>query len=361
MKKNYTKSGVIVLAVLAGIVVLSIAAFNIFNYFYWPKGHLKSTESSSNKTISVSNSPSDNLTPLNNKLYFNYSKPGDMAKHALVEINSNTSAIKHWGGFRLKGDSDGFYHKINTFKGSIIVNGYGEFDGKLYKYNTDTDKIELYSTLENRDKNKYIDYKIRGNKIYVISLDKIYVTYDGIKVKTVFDKMNDIAEDIYDISNDSLLYVSNNKHIKEYDLIKGKYVFDKKNTNKMVLESFIDYSIFKCGSQIILADSSGINENDYFKIYNVTDNFKMIYLDDYSPCCFGYCNNLLFMGYSWNYDETEGCLKVLDINTGKSKTISEDNTEDISVFGDKWVYYTDEDCRLFRITHNGKTKEKVFG
>lgn len=234
----------------------------------------------------------------------------------------------------------------------------------IYRFNTNTNKVELFSTLKDSKKNKYLNYTVSGDKIYIYSIDKIYVSYDGVNVKTVFNNMKDLYDtdnDIYydyTISGDSLLYISKDKKLKEYDLKKGKYVFNKKIKNSKTDSDTILYSdIFKCGSQIVL-----VNYLDNTEIFNASDNFKKIYKNDYAINCFSGYNNYLFIGYSLSsYNELKGCLETLNINTGKSKTITKGNIEDISVFGDKWVYYTDEKCRLYRITHDGKTKEKVFG
>ena len=61
-------------------------------------------------------------------------------------------------------------------------------------------------------------------------------------------------------------------------------------------------------------------------------------------------------------DSIKKGLYVIDNKTNQIKKIYDDS-EVFSVYivDDKWIYFTDENERLYRITPDGKTLEKIFG
>lgn len=53
-------------------------------------------------------------------------------------------------------------------------------------------------------------------------------------------------------------------------------------------------------------------------------------------------------------------LRFVNIITGETIKLSEKSPASISILDDKYVYFTDEADKLFRVTNDGKTENTIF-
>jgi hypothetical protein len=361
MKSN-KKYAVIGISVAAGVLAVVFLLINIFNYLYWPKGRFTPDENLSRKSVS-----SHILEITDNKLYYSYAGNSPI-RHGVFEITPNGSSLKYWDGFSIKSWTA---PNLDAFKDNLLINRGMFYIDDISHLNLDTGNIETFSKPKGAEKNGYFNYVVSKDKIYLPSTDKIYVSYDGTNTKVAFDNGSDIIANgdiddpetihtqLYKIDGDTLIYISKDKRIKEYDLINKKYILSKKIKNKKFFKKeLINLELFKCGEKVIVVDYS----NNAI-IYDATDNCKTIYESDEEYPSLANFGNLLFIGADNSfYDTVTGSLTALDINTGKAKTIVKNKSiTDVFVFGDKWVYYCDEKDNLYRVTHDGKIIEKVFG
>ena len=58
---------------------------------------------------------------------------------------------------------------------------------------------------------------------------------------------------------------------------------------------------------------------------------------------------------------TKGGLYVYSMNESRLKQLSDIKVSNMWVLDNKYVYFSDENKTLYRVTQDGKTTEKVFG
>ena len=68
-----------------------------------------------------------------------------------------------------------------------------------------------------------------------------------------------------------------------------------------------------------------------------------------------------YIGSDGNYNSEKGILAVDLNNPDNPKKIYDGAVSSIHILDNEWIYFTDEDCVLRRITHDGKKVELVFG
>ncbi len=355
--------------IFAAILII----FFLINSFF-PNGHFESEKTIFDNNYNNSHISDGNLAFDGQKLYLNYNGEDSIFFYGTYKTDDNSSKRIFWYG--PSWSSGNSLYSMQVFKNNILLKGYtvenmsvetgigsAGFGGKIYRFNKDTDSIELFSKLDGSDKNKYLRYETTHDKIYVFSQNSIYESYDGKKVKKIFDNVSDIVitgatnESCYYLSNNSICYISKDGYIKEYSFKTQNVVFSKK-----LKEAGIDfnkedgflYTIAKCKDKIILIDSL----NYETIVYNVTDNFKIIFEKDISYYGITYYNandNFLFLS-----SEKYGIAKI-DVKTGSVNRLLNKGVKDTYIFDDKWIYYFNKVGILNRITQNGKTTEKVFG
>ena len=303
-----------------------------------------------------------NVQLFNNKLYV--TKPhysGEIVSGGLYEVDSNGSRLVL--DFEKSGLQDRNVEFI-PFKNNLIVMDYyfsEENDNSFFEntiYKLDTKKRKLQKLSELKDISYIETYFTDKNTLYLISDNKLYASYDAVNTKQVFD-FNRIQEDSdYCIDNGSIYYISKDHYITQDSLNDDKILLRKK-IPKTVTHKNNTFSIYKIGNNILFENYYNDDESDdevKTDIFNVNNNFKKIYssFDSYDSIC-GY-NDKLFIS-SLNED----AIHSINIKNGKSKKIFNDENHDISVFGDKWLYFTDSNNNLHRIPQDGKKVEMILG
>ncbi len=300
----------IIIAALLTIAILLCytAAFFTVRSSIVPRGHFTVDEKiDSKKGLPISYSYSDNLMIKNNKLYYDYLQSGNsIAKSGIYEIDE---------------------------KGCRIINDF---------------YIESCRDWE--------DFEILG---------KIKDLYNHNKRDDELDdEMND--ENLYKITDYFIIYLSKDFYIKEIDRKTNKCVFKKKLNKKLIdLSELWLYEFHICGNKLLLVDKGSDKK---VKIYDVTNDFnillsfenkmsgsnKYFYEDDYyfenNICCY---KNKLYM-------TSDDGIYELDTDTAKNKQLTDEKADNIFIFGDNWIYFTDNSYNLYRISKDGNNKETVF-
>ena len=339
------KAVIITISIAVALTIAALAFVIYLNSNFLPKGRFVPDESTFDNSLN-----GNDLILMDDKLYYNYNGNDDLLKYGTYEIDKDGSRRVQWNGPSFSGGAPLDYFKL--FKGNLLLPDISA-SGGIYRYNTDTQSKESFSSLKDYRENRYQSFDIIDGKMYLSTKDKLFVSSDGVNTEEIFD-LHNVSPDysVYRISDDYIVYVSSGNHIKQYNYKTKKIVLDKKlfiPDKELELED-----IFLIENNIVLEYS-----NDFgTKIYNFSDN-KMLYetgggyyyLNDVNTC-----HDCLFV----SVDE-DGILSI-DIKTGKTKKLVNGDNCYIYIFGDKWIYYTKGyDDILYRTTHDGKTTEKIFG
>lgn len=350
-----TKKRVIIIILLAVFTACCyISSFFILKESLYPHGKYIKDEN-----YTDCRNEDSNLTLFNDKLYFSKKRyAGDFYKGGLYEIGANGSKLVIDDEKNdLQNNSLQFY----LFKNNLITFDSYFSDKKedtfyknaIYKFDTDSGNLIKISQFKGIN---YITAIFTDNDtLYLVTEDKLYASKDLKTAKYVFDLSKICLDsdyefkDCYSVQNGSIIYISRDYYIYEYNFIQKKFLI-KKKIPKKALHKHNSFSIYKIGKDIILENDSDKNE-----VYNVSKDFKLLFNDkDFSilGSC-GYKNKLFLSSY---YNG----IYLVDIDSGKSKKIFEKEVNSISVFGDKWIYFTDENYNLSRVTQDGKYIETVF-
>lgn len=188
-------------------------------------------------------------------------------------------------------------------------------------------------------------------------LAKIKDVYNHNKNSGEWDDETD-DDNLYTITDDAVIYLSTDFYIKKIDRKTHKCLYKIKLKKNIVDMNYIyQYDLFEDGDKLFLIDQKNC---DHVTIYNVTDDYKMLFSkldksyigDSYD---FNYYKNKLFIGSS-----SDG-IYVVDTDTGKQKHITNTETTEMHIFGDKWVYFIATNRNLYRVTQDGKTVEMLLG
>lgn len=292
----------------------------------------------------------------NNKLYV--SKPiysGELVSGGLYETDSNGSRlVLNFEKSGLQGNN----FEFSSFKNNLIVMDYyfseekddSFFENTVYKLDSKNCKLKKLSKLKDLS---YIEtYFTDKNTLYLISDNKLYSSDDAVNTKQIFD-LNKIQKDSdYCVDNGSIYYISKDNYITQYSFNDNKILF-KKKVLKSVIRENSSLSLYKIGNNILLENH--YDDDEKTDIFNVKNNFKKIYssFDSYDSIC-GYKNKLFISTNNESY------ICSINIKNGKSKRIYNGENYNLSVFGDKWLYFTDSNHNLHRITQDGNRVEMIF-
>lgn len=307
-----------------------------------------------------------NLARIDNKLYYNYSN-NDVFKYGTYEISNNFTKRIYWEGISISP----FFLNLNVIGDEKILLNKG--DGKVDYYDIQKSEYTPFIKLENdaiiKNKTYLCVFYINGKQYWysgddpmgVITKYKIY-TCDNNKLNLYFstdeiDKCSFAAPNfdgnyIYlaAINDDSN---SNENYFYKYD-VKNDTVVDRVEIDN----NYDNYNIIN-------------NDKAYSIIYSDIDKEHVVVTDintKKQKAIFDTCGSAIVNGYGdlicmgVYSDLDKNGLYVIDNKTDEVKQIYRDQ----EVFGvyivdNKWIYFTNADDKLYRITPDGKTLEKVFG
>ncbi|MBQ3284113.1 MAG: hypothetical protein IJH40_00590 [Ruminococcus sp.] len=359
MKKH--KTLIVIVSIFLGVTLLIAAVFVVSGLTHNAKvnGTFALDEEYMGTAYNNANLSRGNLAYADGKLYYNYCPYSKLSG----ALSYGTYAITDKGSYR-------FFWMGPTLYNSGTLPVLQTFHGELYDLNTadgaDPDTAEL---LDWRDRSISNNIRTSDDAVYRYTYYNIYRSEDGEKEETVFEQAYDIQDrsDNY-ITDHSVTYLARNGHLKEYDFEKQEFTidvdlteYDLQVTNPYDLITYAFITPIKCGEQTLFFATPGA-EDEY--LYEVTDDgLKLLYTREFSgpdlsgelnDNCYNACGDYVFIS-----NLIKGIDKI-NVKTGEVANIVPEGTQDIYVFGDKWVYYTKQDFRLYRTSQDGQITEKVY-
>ncbi len=365
--KRITKITISILIFIS--LALSITVLIFFTSDFFPEGKYIQSGNQIDNGYNNSYLSEGAVVEIDNKLYFNYDANDSIFRYGLYEISENSCKRIYWQGSDFEaGNSLYMLQKIDDNLLFSNYGGYGsysasknevfpQFVGDIMNFNPETKGInELYS-IDINGAPCVGNYYIIDNKFYIFTNEKIYVSDDGVNVEEIFDGLENVVrktayEKLCYISDSILIYVNDSNYLVKYDLLKKKQI-SAVSLSEISSDSDSYRGIFVCGEDTILTTK----QDGCACVYSVDDKVDLIYKKEIAQDYYyiNSCDDKIFISSRFTG------LDMLDINTGNVDTLVEEDACDTYILDDKWVYFTDGECKLHRVTLDGKTFEKVFG
>lgn len=372
--KKYIIIAVIV-ACLLGICI------GTFLYLNTPKLYDRDSFKVDGSVCNVNGEFSD-LIRKDDKLYYNYY--GNIFNSGTYEISSQGSSKKRNADVSFKSFMPTiFMERLLRYKDKVITepNSDNEFfwvDTKTGDYSSKP--AICFNCSQNEE---YISENIFDNEIYVLTnyshsiykdsdndFSKLY-KYTGEGFKCVYE-FNGIIT-CYSIHKDIVYWVietngKNNLYRCDFNSDKGEFITD------------LDYPYIEslyCGNNSVYICYTNKDTNEGISAFeNVNYNFDLlniksgkhtniiskdnnIWLGGTGVVAICYKNNLYVC--SDMKRTTKGGLYVYSMNESRLKQLSDIKASNMWVLDNKYVYFSDENKTLYRVTQDGNTTEKVFG
>lgn len=309
------------------------------------------------------------LARIDNKLYYNANE--SMFKYGTYEISNGFTKRIFWKGISI---TPSYLNLDVVGDGNLLLN---KNQGEVDFYNFEKNKYELFTQIDNSIKQSKQGERVYYRTFYIDDELYWYVGDDPMGIDTHYDIYTSIAgkmKSIFSTSSIDKCCFSAPSFSNGYMYIQTindsenggdnyLYKYDMKNgviVQKVKINNYGNYNIVSNDNVYTLSFSDFKDENKHLIVTNINaNNQKDIFNTSGSAVINGY-NNLLCLGV---YDDSiKKGLYVIDNKTNQIKKIYDDS-EVFSVYivDDKWIYFTDENERLYRITPDGKTLEKIFG
>ena len=368
MKKKVLSILKVLLIVLVPLaVILTIIYLVFFNTTYFNTVTVSGRAVDNSYTNALSNNEQSmwsKLARIDDKLYYSYS-PASRIKPGTYEISNNCTKRIYVGGTFL---SPEVLNLDVVGDGKILLNTK---DGAVEYFDVQNGEYKPFTELKDdiaNDREYKSAFYIDGNQYWYCGDDPlgIYTSYD-----------------IYACENDKFnLYFSTDK-IGEKNVsapcFNGEYIYvvsyeDNGNDSENYLYKYNaksgaaenKISISDAGNYITASDGkvySMVYGDEGKNRLTVTDinaeNQKDIFNTDGSTIVNGY-GGLVCVGVYSDSDGKNG-LYVINGKTDELNQIYGEEVFGVYIVDDKWIYFTDENEKLCRITPDGKTLEKVFG
>lgn len=364
------------------ITILSVMCSLVFIWrcFYGVFPFSKSHYVNISSEITTNDMPywvNNDLVKIGDKLYYNYEpKHGIdyLFAYGVYEISSFGARRVYWGGPKITDGSKLF--GLDTAENSLIRQYSDPSDddqsyGQVYGYNTFLHKFDVINELSESTPApmkdcRYVDgayFYYLTNALYIQKEDKLE------KITDVWQTNNEyrpVTFKYFIKSSDQVYYIKpDGKRPDEGESILCSYsVSQKKETEikKIELPAENIWELFIDGDKVILGVvPEHIMEDDPLYMTSIDKDGELIkILDDHSP--FG--NTIVHNGTVYFIDfmsDIEGLYSVDLNNPGKRNMLYEGRVMSVHIFDSEWIYFTDDEEVLYRITHDGKTLEKVFG
>lgn len=339
--------------------------FNIYASTY----HAEIGEDSVNDSQLTDNQ----LQKIGDKLYYNYRVPNILG-YGTYEITSSGAKRISWGIGPVIRDTDKLLDPIAVYNGTLVSDDIGYDFGNIYLYGyngrshsfSDQIIIDTDGTQCNGEQLECID-----GKNYFITSTHVYEELDG-KLKdivNVYDKSDNVILDykILNIHNGVAYYAKEDGDgciIGTYSIDSGK----KEKLCTLPVECERIGEIYSDGKKLIVESLYGYEDatspDSYLRLYffdTEKDDAPQVLYENNGSEAYGRCllyDSVLY----YNIAEADGGIYALDLNdVSHTEKIYDSRVDSIHVLDSKWIYFTDENKALRRITHNGQTLEKVFG
>lgn len=284
---------------------------------------------------------------IKNKMYYCFLN--GIFNHGTYEMNNDSFKRVYWDGPSIEMLN---FPVDYTYQGNLlysqIVKGY------IKKYNTDKHIFENYIKIP--DYKDTMTFFVESNVLYLKNEKKMaYYKYNKGKLLRIADKklcpnLSCKNDDLF--FNNGVIYYNNKQTIYKYNTLTKK--IEKKCTLKTFSNKKSHFKIEAAfGNIVYLINQS--SKGNYLYYININSGLterimKLTY--DYRINSF---NNKVFIG-------DRGINSGLwIIKKNKAKQINKKDVYTLYVFDDEWIYYSDIDKQLYRISLDGSRKELVFG
>lgn len=303
-----------------------------------------------------------NLVKIKNRLYYNYYS-GDIFKYGTYEVSSGLTKRVYWEGPSL---SPGFISLNNVWEDKIL-DTYLDENGTANYFDIDDKKYKPCFTVDN-DKDIVLDgyyFIVDGVQYYFSKDERLYILDNG-KLRFIASpellKLNDFnfMDNCY-INSNYIYYknfVNNEIYICRFDIDKQKVINEYCIKDIPHTENGFENFIAKEDDIYFLTE----NHNKLYHV-DLKDNSAQKLFETAGVITFNCYNDKLYV--SVHLDSTEeksNGLYIIDTKTSEINHIYDKmGVYGIYILDNKWVYFTDKDDYLYRITKDGKNIEKVFG
>lgn len=348
----------------------------LFNTTYFNSVKIENIQCDNNYNNCVANTYNE-LVQIGDKLYYNYI--GDPLKYGTYEIADGITTRIYWEGFDLKGAK--CLYLDNIYNGKILESSISNVSTESSQnyivnyYNIDNKEYEPCFTLENSN-NIYLSggFFVAEGVLYFYSFDddeessSLY-RYKDEKLELILSKEL-IGTENYSrpIFNNGYMYFTtiNTVSDEQCDYYVCKYDMDtKKILKKVKIPTTLDeyYSSNIDGCKLVLGDKvygyrSKSNKDTIFVTDLSSETIKNVFeVTDGSIIINGYGDNA-YIGVE--YGKNKGIYKINNETNVVSDVLTGADVSQLYILDKKWLYFVNG-RKLYRVSSDGKTVEKVFG
>lgn len=388
--KPKSKKALIAISIISGVILLLVLLVVLFfRGVFFGKSHRVEISAD---TIFNTQYNSGDLIKIGDKLYYNYEPTDsldDLLTYGIYEISSLGSSRVYWKGPQFHPCPSSNLFSLKAIEGEIIADGttllYDENNTvEIQKYNLFTKRLETYRKLETAYGEEPRNFEYIDGVYFYESLNSLYMEKDG-KLEKLFDTgyhgeagpntfsvNGNILRETINLNNfcyvskDELYYT---KSLEDTTTVCRYNIPDKKETEIASFEypaDDISY-LFVTGDKAVICISSA-KEYRESKLYAVdlkSDKAPVRFMQKYNLYSTQFSQGVLdgnmYIGSSGDFGTVKGIWAVDLNNPDNPKKIYDGDVYSVHILDNEWIYFTDGDCVLRRITHDGQTLEIVFG
>lgn len=312
-----------------------------------------------------------NLLKVENKLYYYYGN--HEFRYGLYEISNEAIHRIYWRGVDMyiltaspgPGPMMKYSNEIVSLNPYKLISPAGlksgqitYFDRETYEYEpyynfpfTPTDDLFYYFQI----KNNQIYYMANANyenRIYDDETNSLYLLENN-KLKLLIERISNV----YYIDDEKIYYF-----LSKTDSESILMLYDIKTEQTKELLT-VQTPIQKIST--IIVDHNTLFYYNYEAIFKI--DLNKLSIEEYfaNSCCngFNYYNQEIFVSVGSDEnpkDSNKNGLYIINTETNIQTKIYSKAVDDIYILDPIWIYFTDNNANLYRITRNGKTVEEVF-
>lgn len=324
------------------------------------------------------NSQLSNFTRVGDRLYYNYY--GNIFNSGLYEISANGTKKINSAQVTFLPEYYISIPKIIAYNNELLTYSADIYssDNKLSKINPETGEYELFNTFEfllgsysvtEEIQYPQSEFTIFDDVIYVLvnyvseddSVESKLFSFNGVKFECVLNFGTLVCN--YCISKDYVYYtvvLNNQYYLYKSSLYSSESIFIKKLNYQNILRLIVD------DEDIYIHSNTG-KKNGHSTVFNeITENiyYEKISKNEKIEIFSGSCIYTQFNNgklYYCDINKEKNGIYSYDSDFGYSQLLINEYASFLSIVDDKYIYFTDENSNLYRITQDGKNLEKVFG
>ena len=303
-----------------------------------------------------------NLVRIGDRIYFNYVR--NEASYGLMEISESGSKRIYWEG--KKSGPHRLSHRIRQHNDQLVM----AFNDKIQYYSAEANSFKDYEPL-NAVPNVTIFYQMIGqNLLYRQATDPkdLEVVLDGNLKLYSRNKQEIIAGPnigaFYTVGNE-IYYYNTESYVsgefRKYNLI------DQTDVSVCKLDGYYNMFYFIIEDNYLIFSASNQNTaGSPHSVYKVNLNSSPKRIETVcigNPKVSDYCADIhSFNVYNGTiYISSHSGLTTYDVKTNENNRLCSKYTEECYIVDDVWVYFVDQESKLWRVAQDGSGLEKVFG